>query len=548
MTWKNFCFVAVFASLALGACAGLTEDGGYGDLSFYGRGKLHYNAGQYGLAVKHFRSAVDREPGSVEALNGLAASYDRLGRYDLATRYYGRALGADPESTQTLNNIGYSYLLQKRFDLAVAYLRDAQSRDKKDPVILTNRKVAEVAYQEADLKRSAETARAEPIEGLRVRPAELVEARPNIRITVAAAPPARPATPPRGPVKPWIERTAPRIQTLVTQPQTALLGMMEQAGVSPQLAAYRPQQPTAPDLLPGPLTAPLVLDDRPSAAFDGAGFDGAGFDGLISPEVTVASLAPLLPRADISQTVGEPDAPSVKGLVPPEVTVASLDSLGDPNEAVLLGSDGPGALPVAGLVPSEVTVASLEPVRLLEDTARTVEEPDAPAMAVLVSSEAMDDGLDPLDLFDDAPLGSGAPEASPEIAVASLDSAGHIGPIEEAKQPLLSRRLLPLIEVSNGTGRLSMAARIRRYLESGGLVIRRLTNADTFTRQETTIFYREGWKAYAEDLARLLPAAIDLEGRVGQTSDIRLELGGDLLNFDRGLYYTVGKSSGAHSG
>ncbi len=106
MIWKNFRFVVVFASLALGACAGLTEDGRYSDLSFYGRGKLHYNAGQYGLAVKHFRSAVDREPGSVEALNGLAASYDRLGRYDLATKYYGRALGADPESPQTLNNIG----------------------------------------------------------------------------------------------------------------------------------------------------------------------------------------------------------------------------------------------------------------------------------------------------------------------------------------------------------------------------------------------------------------------------------------------------------
>ena len=560
MTWKNFRFVAVFASLALGACAGPTEDGGYGDLSFYGRGKLHYNAGQYGLAVKHFRSAVDREPGSVEALNGLAASYDRLGRYDLATRYYGRALGADPESTQTLNNIGYSYLLQKRFDLAVAYLRDAQSRDKKDPVILANRKVAEVAYQEADLKRSAETARAEPMEGLRDQPAELVEARPNVRITVAAAPPARPAPAPRGRVKPWIERTAPRIQTLVTQPQTALLGMMEQAGVSPQLAAYRPQQSTAPDLLPDPLTAPLVLDDRPSAAFDGLispEVTAVQLDpgepvkdapskphgpqpvttGLVRPEVTVASLAPVLPRADLPQTVGEPDAPSVKGLVPPEVTVAGLDS-----------PDEPSALPVAGLVPSGVTVASLEPVLPLEDTARTVEEPDAPAMAVLVSPEAMDDGSDPLDLFDDAPLRSGAPEASPEIAIASLDSVGHIGPIEEAMQPFLSRRLLPLIEVSNGTGRLSMAARIRRYLESGGLVIRRLTNADTFTRQETTIFYREGWKAYAEDLARLLPAAIDLEGRVGQTSDIRLELGGDLLNFDRGLYYTVGKSSGAHSG
>ena len=250
-------------------------------------------------------------------------------------------------------------------------------------------------------------ARAEPIAGRR-RPAELVEARPNLRITVAAAPSARPAPPPRGRVKPWVERTAPTIQTLVTRPQTALLGMVEQAGVSPQLAAYRPQRPAAPDPLPGPLATPLVLDDRPSAALDGS--------------------------------------------------------------------------------------------------------------------------------------------ILPEVAVARLDPVELIGPVEEAKQPRPGRQLRPLIEVSNGTGRLSMAERIRRYLESEGLVIRRLTNADTFTRPETTIFYRAGWKAYAEDLARLLPAAIDLERRVGQVSDIRLELGGDLLNFDRGLYYTVGRPSGAHSG
>ena len=550
MTWKNFRFAAVFASLALGACAGLTEGAGYSDLSSYGRGKYHYNAGQYGLAVKHFQSAVDREPGSVEALNGLAASYDRLGRYDLATRYYGRALGANPESTQTLNNIGYSYLLQERFDLAVAYLRDAQSHDKKDQVILANRKVAEVAYQEADLKHSAETARvetarAEPSEGLRARPAELVEAKPNVRITVATAPSARLAPPPRGRVKTWIERTAPRIQTLVTQPQTVLLGAVDQVGVSPQLAAYRPQQPTSSDLLPDPLAAPLVLDDRSPVAVD-----GAAFDGLISPEVTAVELDPGEPVKDAPSNS---PAPQPAGLVRPEVTVASLDWVDEPREADLIGSDESGALPVAGLVPSEVTIASLEPLLRLEDTARAVEEPDAPAMAVLVLPEAMNDGLDPLDLFEGVSLRSGAPAASPvaalpEVAVASLDPVELIGSVEEARQPLLGQRLLPLIEVSNGTGRRSMAARVRGYLETEGLVIRRLTNADTFTHQQSTIFYRAGWKAYAEDLARLLPAAIDLEDGVGQTSDIRVELGGDLLDFDRGLYYTVGRPSGAHSG
>ncbi len=508
--WKRSGFLAVFASLTLGGCLGGTGNDQFLDLSFYERGKLNYDARQYGLAVKHFRSAVDREPGSVEALNGLAASYDWLGRYDLSARYYSRALAANPESPQTLNNIGYSYLLQKRFDLAVAYLRDAQSRDKGDPVVLANRKTAEVAFQEADLKHAAEAARSEQATVPSDRPAEVADTTPTVRITVATAPPARPVSAPREPVKPWIERTAPKIQTLVTQPQFAVVGMAEQAGVGPQLAAYRTEQPKAADLLPDPLVAPLVLDDRPSA----------GLDGLVLPKVTVAALNPVEPDGD-----------------------APLDL------------DKAEHAPVAGLVVPEVKVASLAPlVDLSEDASLRAEDPDSPSTTSLVPPEVTVVGLDPLDAFEDVSRVSGAVDAAPvtrvmprEVAVASLESAAPIGPIEAAKQTPLDRPVLPLIEVSNGTGRLSMAARIREYLEDRGIVVRRLTNADNFRHMETTIFYRAGWRAYAEDLARLLPAVIDLEGRVGQFSDVRLEIGGDLLNFDRGLYYAVKRSSGGHS-
>ena len=156
--WNVFRSVTIVASLALGGSASLA-DGRYVDMSSYERGKLHYNAGRFGLAVKHFQLAVDRGPDFIEALNGLAASYDRLGRYDLAARHYGRALGADPDSTQTLNNIGFSYLLQQRFDLAVAYLRDAHSRDMDDPVVAANWMAAKTAFHFADLKRAAEAAR-----------------------------------------------------------------------------------------------------------------------------------------------------------------------------------------------------------------------------------------------------------------------------------------------------------------------------------------------------------------------------------------------------
>ena len=507
--WKRSGFLAVFASLTLGGCLGGTGNDQFPDLSFYERGKLHYDAGQYGLAVKHFRSAVDREPGSVEALNGLAASYDWLGRYDLSARYYRRALAANPESPQTLNNIGYSYLLQKRFDLAVAYLRDAQSRDKGDPVVLANRKTAEVAFQEADLKHAAEAARSEPATVPSDRPAEVADTTPTVRITVATAPPARPVSAPIEPVKPWIERTAPKIQTLVTQPQFAVVGMAEQAGVGLQLAAYRTEQPKAADLLPDPLVAPLVLDHRPSA----------GLDGLVLPKVTVAALNPV-----------EPDG--VDGI-----------------------ADGDSRQPRSALVVPEVKVASLAPlVDLSEDASLRAEDPDSPSTTSLVPPEVTVVGLDPLDAFEDVSRASEPVDAAPvtrvmprEVAVASLESAAPIGPIEAAKQPPLDRPVLPLIEVSNGTGRLSMAARIREYLEDRGIVVRRLTNADNFRHMETTIFYRAGWRAYAEDLARLLPAVIDLEGRVGQNTDVRLEIGGDLLNFDRGLYYAVKRSSGGHS-
>ncbi len=128
---KSHTIIAILASLTLGGCLGGPDRAQPIDMAAYERGKSHFSVGQFGLAVKHFQSAVDREPASIEALNGLAASYDRLGRYDLSARYYERALAADPASSQTLNNIGYSYLMQDRFDLAVAYLRDAQSRDGK---------------------------------------------------------------------------------------------------------------------------------------------------------------------------------------------------------------------------------------------------------------------------------------------------------------------------------------------------------------------------------------------------------------------------------
>ncbi len=568
---KSLKIVTLLASLTLGGCLGGADGGEWVDLSAYERGKLHFNAGQFGLAVNHFQSAVRREPGSVEALNGLAASYDRLGRYDLSARYYERALVADPESIQTLNNIGYSYLMQERFDLAVAYLRDAHSRDRKDAVVLANRKVAEVSYQDADLKRSDEEARAKRL---------ATPAPSRSRPQVAAQPPvsAAPAASSRR-VKPWIERTAPRVQTLVTQPQVALLGAVVETGIDPQLAAYRPQQPKASELLPDHVAAPMVADAQPSLQPGEA----------VRQEVRSAPMAP-----DASRTPDQPrsvpvTAP-VTGLAPVEMTIASLDPLpalegvlaegsGSADDALEAGPITDSVVPVgpgpqaslganprllpeardridgAGLAPVEVIVASLEPSRDLSDVAPSQGLPASVATTESIAPEVALSDLDPLDAFEDSVLEAenGSPQEAAEmepaeVVVANLGTVVSDAPRIDAGAAIAVSASLPLVEVSNGTGRLDMAARIRNHLEAKGVVVKRLTNAENYRHQETIIFYRSGWRAYAENLARMLPAVIDLEGRPGQESDVRLELGGDLLEFDRGLYYTVKRSNGANRG
>jgi Tfp pilus assembly protein PilF len=91
------------------------------------------------------------------------------------------------------------------------------------------------------------------------------------------------------------------------------------------------------------------------------------------------------------------------------------------------------------------------------------------------------------------------------------------------------------IELANGTGRRYMAARMKGYLAQLGLAAARLANADHFAHATTTITYRPGYRGLAEALSASLPIAPLLRQAAEQAVDVRVELGGDLLDFDRGL-------------
>jgi len=104
-------------------------------------GLEHFKRGEYGLAERYFRDAVEKNSRDVPAWIGLAASYDRLARFDLADRAYGIAAGLAGETTEILNNHGYSYLLRGNLKAARAKFQKALKQDPENPTVLNNVKL-----------------------------------------------------------------------------------------------------------------------------------------------------------------------------------------------------------------------------------------------------------------------------------------------------------------------------------------------------------------------------------------------------------------------
>jgi Flp pilus assembly protein TadD len=98
----------------------------------------YFNHGDYGLAERYFRDAVEKSPRDVAGWIGLAASNDRLSRFDLADRAYASAIKLAGETTQILNNEGYSYMLRGNFKLAREKFMKAYKREPDNPTIVNN--------------------------------------------------------------------------------------------------------------------------------------------------------------------------------------------------------------------------------------------------------------------------------------------------------------------------------------------------------------------------------------------------------------------------
>jgi Flp pilus assembly protein TadD len=104
----------------------------------YRLGAEYFNRGDYGLAERYFRDAVEKAPEDGAAWVALASSYDGLRRFDLADRAYRRAIELCGETVQILNNQGYSQMLRGNLKSARKKFLQAAARDPSNPTILNN--------------------------------------------------------------------------------------------------------------------------------------------------------------------------------------------------------------------------------------------------------------------------------------------------------------------------------------------------------------------------------------------------------------------------
>ncbi len=110
-------------------------------------GLEHFGRGDYGLAERYFRDAVEKSPRDATAWVGLAASYDRIRRFDLADQAYARAIKLTGPTIQILNNQGYSMLLHGNLRAARKIFLKAYELDPTNPTVVNNLELLNSSYR-----------------------------------------------------------------------------------------------------------------------------------------------------------------------------------------------------------------------------------------------------------------------------------------------------------------------------------------------------------------------------------------------------------------
>lgn len=127
-----------------GAAAGIAAGGSGGtEQAWLDQAKSAYRNGNYGLAERYYRAAIEERHNNAEAWLGLAASYDQLKRFDHADRAYDALVKITGRTPTVLNNLAYHQMLKGDFRAARATLNAAAAADPKNPYVRNNMQLLE---------------------------------------------------------------------------------------------------------------------------------------------------------------------------------------------------------------------------------------------------------------------------------------------------------------------------------------------------------------------------------------------------------------------
>ena len=236
--------------------------------------------GNVALALEGYRIALREDPNSVEAMMGIAASYDRMARFDLSRRHYEAALAVAPGDTRLLTAFAVSLDLQGQKTEAASVRAEVQQRlalaraaaAPQPAIVMAPTKPVEVARAEVRplpapkplpaIGRSVTVALAPARPVAQAQPAKRVA---RAAVAVAQAP-ARPV-PPTQPAKP-VDRAAVAVAQAPARP----------------VAPAQPAKPvTRAPVAVAPPSAPVVTKAQPAKP--------------VAPVAVAVSLPPALPAA-----------------------------------------------------------------------------------------------------------------------------------------------------------------------------------------------------------------------------------------------------------
>jgi Flp pilus assembly protein TadD len=107
------------------------------------KAKVAYRNGNFGLAERYYRQAIEERHNNAEAWLGLAASYDQLKRFDHADRAYEALIKITGRTPTVLNNLAYHQMLKGDFAAARRSLAAAAHADPKNPFVRNNMEILE---------------------------------------------------------------------------------------------------------------------------------------------------------------------------------------------------------------------------------------------------------------------------------------------------------------------------------------------------------------------------------------------------------------------